>query len=217
MKGTVTIVGAGPGVGAAVARRFGTEGHPVALVARNRDRLDGMVAELEEDGTQAAAASADVRRPAEVRHALADLAARVGPAEILCFSPLADVSLIKPILDTTADDLAAALELQVVGAAAAVAEVLPPMRKRGRGTLLFTTGSAALTPSPERATSGVTYGAENVYVQMRHEALAPEGIHVNQTVIVGPIGPGKQHEPATVAEHLWQNHVRRDEALTVIR
>ena len=117
MKGTVTIVGAGPGVGAAVARRFGTEGHPVALVARNRDRLDGMVAELEEDGTQAAAASADVRRPAEVRHALADLAARVGPAEILCFSPLADVSLIKPVLDTTADDLAAALELQVVGAA----------------------------------------------------------------------------------------------------
>ena len=101
----------------------------MALVARNRDRLDGMVAELEEDGTQAAAASADVRRPAEVRHALADLAARVGPAEILCFSPLADVSLIKPILDTTADDLAAALELQVVGAAAAVAEVLPPMRK----------------------------------------------------------------------------------------
>jgi NADP-dependent 3-hydroxy acid dehydrogenase YdfG len=151
MKGPVTIVGAGPGVGAAVARRFGREGHPVALVARNRDRLEAMVGELETDGMQAAAASADVRRPAELRHALADLAARLGLAEILCFSPLADVSLIKPVLDTTAHDLGAALELQVVGAAAAVAEVLPPMRERGRGTLLFTTGSAALTPSPERA------------------------------------------------------------------
>ena len=127
------------------------------------------------------------------------------------------MNLIKPVLDTTADDLGAALELQVVGAATAVAEVLPDMRERARGTLLFTTGSAALTPSPERATSGVTYGAENVYVQMLHEALAPEGIHVNQTVIVGPIGPGKQHEPATVAESLWEQHVCRDEAVTVIR
>lgn len=52
---------------------------------------------------------------------------------------------------------------------------------------------------------------------MLHQALAPEGIHVAQTVIVGPIGPGKQHEPDTVAEHLWQRHAERDDLLTVIR
>lgn len=52
---------------------------------------------------------------------------------------------------------------------------------------------------------------------MLHDALAPGAIHVAHTVIVGPVGPGKQHEPAAVAEHLWQRHTRRDDALTGLR
>jgi len=71
---------------------------------------------------------------------------QLGPAEGLCVSPLPDVATIKPVADTTAEDLHAALELGVVGTAAAVGRVLPAMRAAGRGTLLFTTGSAALTP-----------------------------------------------------------------------
>lgn len=65
------------------------------------------------------------------------------------------MSLVKPVVETTAEDFAASLELGVVGAAAAVGQILPAMRERRRGTLLFTTGSAAITPNPERATSGV--------------------------------------------------------------
>jgi short-subunit dehydrogenase len=215
--GAVIVVGAGPGVGVAVARRFGREGHAVGLVARSRARLDDLVHALRADGVDAAAAAADVRKTTDLRAALGELAARLGPPEILCFSPLPDVGLIRPVLETTPEDLAAALELNVVGAAGAVGEVLPAMRADGRGTLLFTTGGAALTPSPERAVSGVTYGAETVYVRMLHDALASEGIHAAQTVIVGAIGPGRQHEPAVIAEHLWQRHVGRGEALTTIR
>lgn len=89
------------------------------------------------------------------------------------------------------EDLSASLELNVVGASAAVGEVLPVMRGRGRGTLLFTTGSGALSPNPERAASGVTTTAATVYIEMLHDALAPEKIHVSHTVIVGPLGPGE--------------------------
>lgn len=212
---SIVIVGAGPNLGLAVARRFGREGLSVGLVARDWSRLDALVRELEADGVRAAAATADARRPEELRHALHELAARLGAAEVLCFSPLPDVGLIKPVLETTPEDLSASLELNVVGASAAVGVVLPAMR--GRGTLLFTTGGGALSPNPERAASGVTTTAAAVYVRMLHDALAPEGIHVAHTVIVGPMGPGERHEPAAVAEELWRRYVDRDEAVTVVR
>lgn len=214
---SIVIVGAGPNLGLAVARRFGRGGLSVGLVARDRSRVDALTGELEADGIRAAAATADARRPDELRGALRELAARLGPTEVLCFSPLPDLGLIKPVLETTPEDLSASLELSVVGAAAAVGEVLPAMRERGRGTLLFTTGSGALSPNSDRAASGVTTSAQTVYVRMLHEALAPEAIHVAHTVVVGPLGPGERHEPAAVAEQLWRRYVDRDEAMAVLR
>lgn len=215
-RGPVIVVGAGPGIGAAVARRFGGEGHPVGLVARNETRLRDLASTLGGRGIAASVATADATDPGQVRDALGALTERMGPPQILCFSPLADVALIKPVLETTPEDIRDALALNVVGAAAAVGAVLPAMLDEGRGTLLFTTGSAAIRPSPARAVSGIVYAGENLYVQMLAEALADEPVEVFQTVIVGAVGPGEKHEPDTVAEHLWQLHHSGGELVTVL-
>lgn len=135
---------------------------------------------------------------------------------MLCFSPLPNVELIKPVLDTTPEDLAAAVDLNVIAAASAVRLVVAQMQQRGGGTLLFTTGGAAISPSAERAVSGIAYAAETVYIAMLAEALAAQGVNVAQTVIVGAVGPGRRHEPDTVAEHLWQQHAHRGELVTVL-
>jgi short-subunit dehydrogenase len=214
--GPLLVVGAGPGVGAAVARRFGREGHAVGLVARNRDRLDTMAKQLQGDGITAAFATADVRDASAVRDAIDALEARLGPAEVLCVSPLPDIATIKPVADTTAEDLQAALELGVVGTVAAVGRVLPAMRAARRGTLLFTTGSAALTPTPGRATSGIVNAAQSVYIRMLHDQLAEEGIYAVHTVIVGPIGEDG-HDPADIAQAMWDAADRRVDPQIVIR
>lgn len=214
--GPLLVVGAGPGVGAAVARRFGRKGHAVGLVARNRDRLDTMARQLQDDGITAAFATADVRDPSAVRDAIDPLEARLGPAEVLCVSPLPDIATIKPVADTTAEDLQAALELGVVGTAAAVGRVLPAMRAAGRGTLLFTTGSAALTPTPGRATSGIVNAAQSVYIRMLHDQLAEQGIYALHTIIVGPIGEDG-HDPADIAQAMWDAADRRVDPQIVIR
>jgi NADP-dependent 3-hydroxy acid dehydrogenase YdfG len=214
--GPLLVVGAGPGVGAAVARRFGREGHAVGLVARNRDRLDTMARQLQDDGITAAFATGDVRDASAVRDAIDALEARLGPAEVLCVSPLPDISTIKPVADTTAEDLQAALELGVVGTAAAVGRVLPAMRAAGRGTLLFTTGSAALTPTSGRAASGIVNAAQSVYIRMLHDQLAEQGIYALHTVIVGPIGEDG-HDPADIAQAMWDAADRRVDPQIVIR
>jgi NADP-dependent 3-hydroxy acid dehydrogenase YdfG len=215
-NGALFVIGAGPGIGAAIARRFGREGHPVGLVARNRDRLRAMTRELEEEGIAAAFAVSDVRDVDAVRCAIDALVDRFGPAEVLCVSPLPDVATIKPVVDTTAEDLRAALELGVLGTAAAVERVLPAMRAARRGTLLFTTGSAVLTPSPERASSGIVNAAQGTYFRMLHDQLADEGIYALHAVIVGPIGDGG-HNPADIAQAMWDAARGRTDAQIVIR
>lgn len=107
----LTVVGAGPGTGAAVARRFGREGWAVGLVARDLGRLDRLAAALLAEGTHAAATAADATRPDELRAALRDLAARLGQPAALLFAPLPDVSLIRPVLETAPEDLRTSLQL----------------------------------------------------------------------------------------------------------
>ncbi|MGC7095313.1 SDR family NAD(P)-dependent oxidoreductase [Amycolatopsis lurida] len=64
---TYALVGAGPGLGLACARRFGAAGHRVALLSRSADHLDGLVAEL--DGVEARGYPADVLDPASLEAA----------------------------------------------------------------------------------------------------------------------------------------------------
>ncbi|MBI5106589.1 MAG: SDR family NAD(P)-dependent oxidoreductase [Solirubrobacterales bacterium] len=214
--GALFVVGAGPGVGTAVARRFGAAGHPVGLVARNADRLRTTTEQLAAGGVRSAFALADVRDPDAVRAAIDELEDRLGPAEALCVSPLPDVGTIKPVEDTTAEDLRDALALGVVGTTAAVGRVLPAMRAAGRGALLFTTGSAALTPTAARASSGIVNAAQSAYFRMLHDRLGAEGIYALHAVIVGPIGSGG-HDPADVAAAIWDAAARRADAQIVIR
>jgi len=214
--GALLVLGAGPGVGASVARRFGGTGHSVGLVARDGVRLATQVDELARRGLTAAAATADLTRPDEVTAAVAALSERLGWIQVLCISPLPDVRLIKPVADTTAADLATALQLNLVGPAAGVQAVLPAMLARGQGTLLATTGSAALQPSPDRAASGIAYAAETTYLGMLHQSLRPAGVHVGQLVVRGTVGPGLLHEPDAVAEALWRHHVDRATAVEVM-
>lgn len=216
-QGAFLVVGAGPGVGLAAARRFGREGHPVGLVARTGARSADLARVLEREDLVAAAAPADITDPAALHGAVTALRERLGPVEALLFSPRPDTAWIRPVLETTAPQLGAALGLSVLAAATAVQAVLPDMLAAGRGTLLFTTGGAAAEPHPDRAVSGVAYAAEAVYVGMLHDALAGQGVHAARVTVFGAVGPGLCHEPEAVAEELWRRHRLRDRAVAVLR
>ncbi|MBV2356005.1 SDR family NAD(P)-dependent oxidoreductase [Streptomyces sp. J2-1] len=208
--GSIVVVGAGPGLGAAVARRFGREGYGVGLVARDRARLDALVADLAADGVPARGYTADVRDAEQLTDALGAAAADLGPVEILQYSPAPHRDFMRPVLETGPRDLLGPIEFSVYGAVAAVREVLPGMRERGRGTLLFVNGGTAAVPHPERAGTSVAFAAESAYAHLLHERLAPEGIHVSQLIIPGAIVPGHvRKDPAILAETLWGLHCDR--------
>jgi NADP-dependent 3-hydroxy acid dehydrogenase YdfG len=206
---SIIIVGAGPNLGAAIARRFGREGLAVGLLARDPAKLEALAAELGSEGITAAHAAADIRDAPALSWAISSLVDQLGPVEVLEYSPLPAQEFMKPLLETTVDDVRGPLELSVLGAVAAATAVIGPMVERGSGTLLFTTGGAAITPNPARAGVGISFAAEVAYARMLHGELADRGVHVAHTAIGGRIGPGLDHEPADIADVLWRHHAER--------
>ena len=105
----------------------------------------------------------------------------------------------------------ASLQLNIAGAAAAVEAVLPSMLEAGHGSLLFTTGSAGIHPSPDRAAGAVTTTAATVYISLLRQAVEDTGVRVGHTIIAGPIEAGRDdaHDPDDVAADIWAHHQGR--------
>ncbi|MCD7441149.1 SDR family NAD(P)-dependent oxidoreductase [Streptomyces lincolnensis] len=208
---TFALVGAGPGLGLATARRFGAAGHTVALIARDAEKLDELTADLARDGIQARGYPADVLDIESLTAAFHAAAADLGPVEILQYSPVPRTDFMKPVLDTSADDLDAPLAFSVKGPVTAVNAVLPGMRALGRGTLLFVNGASAVRPNPKVAGTSIAFAAESAYARMLHDTLAAENIHAAQLIIPGAIRPDAEHSsPDRLAQRLYDIHTERD-------
>ena len=210
---TIAIIGAGRGLGAAVARKFGAEGFAVGLVSRSQAKLDSLAEELAAEGVQARGFAADVRDPGSLARALEQVTETLGPIEVLQYSPLPQKDFMRPVLETTPADLVGPIEFSVYGPVAAVHQVLPGMRFLGenRGTILFVNGGSAVTPGRKVTGTSVAFAGQAAYAQLLHEALGEEGIQVSQLIIPGKIVPGDpEKDPAVLAGLLWDLHTRRD-------
>lgn len=213
----LAIIGAGPGLGAATARRFAREGFSIALVSRHPEKLADLRSELTDLGVEARSYTADILDRASVSNALASASAELGTIEALQFSPIPHADFLKPVLETTVDDLAAATRFSILGSATAVQAVLPGMRELGRGTILLVNGSSAATPNPRVAGTSTAFAGESAYGAMLHEALAPENIHVAQLIVPGAIGGGDPlFDPDTLAERTWGLHTGRGPFRTTV-
>lgn len=214
---TFAIIGAGPGLGQATARRFGREGFSVALISRTQAHVDALAGELAADGITARGYAADSRDPEALRAALDSAAAELGPIEVLQYSPVPAKEFMKPVLETTAEDLNGPLEQSVLAPVTAVQHVLPGLRELGRGTILLVNGSSAVTPNGSVTGTSIAFAGESAYGQMLHTALAPEGIHVAQLIIPRGIGGGEpDHEPDALAERLFALHRDRGAFRTTV-
>jgi NAD(P)-dependent dehydrogenase (short-subunit alcohol dehydrogenase family) len=208
---TFALIGAGPGLGLATARRFGAAGHSVALLSRDSEKLDGLSGDLARGHVTVRGFRADALDPASLTSALRKAAEALGPVEVLQYSPLPRADFMKPVLDTGAADLDDPLAFSLKGSIACVEAVLPGMRELGRGTLLFVNGGSAVRPHPGRAGTSIAFAAQSAYAAMLHEALAPENVYAAQLIIPGAIRPDAANSsPDALAERLFTLHRTRD-------
>jgi len=215
---SIAIVGAGPGLGLAVARRFGREGFGVALIARNADKLSAMVADLEADDIWAEPFIADVTEPEQLSLALKSATSRFGAIEVLAFSP-ADLTApeLAPTnaLQTTPQSIQPWIDLQLFGGINACRAALPAMQEAGTGTILFTIGHGSVDPIPNLANICTAAAALRNWALSLAETVEPDGIFVGIVRLGAFMSnthlPGRVTvPPSEVAEQLWRLHTRRD-------
>ncbi|MFJ6087789.1 SDR family NAD(P)-dependent oxidoreductase [Streptomyces sp. NPDC092369] len=217
---TIAIVGAGPQLGLAIARTFGTQGYDVALIARNRAKLEGLAAELATAGINAAAFPADALDRAALAQALKDSAAHFGGIDVLEYSPVGgfDSTVLTAPSATDPSHVQHELEFQLYGAIAATKAVLPAMREAGAGTLLYTTGAGSIDPVPAVANVNAAAAALRNWVVNLHKELDGTGVqaaHVGIDVSIGmSVVPGfPTAEPEEISPAYWELHTtKRDQA-----
>ncbi len=194
----VIVVGAGPGLGMALARRFAAGGLRPALLSRQPSET--AAAELD-DPVLIAADAAD---PDALTRGIDAAAAQVGPVEALLFNP--SVTLMGRPSEVDPAAVAAALAVGTVGAISAAQAVLPGMRERGRGTLLFTGGGTALQPWVDAVAIGLQKAALRNYALALAAELRGEPVRAGTVTITGMIGSAG-FEPDRIADAFWAWHL----------
>ena len=208
---TLAIVGAGPGMGLAIARTFGRNGFHVALVARNQGKLTALVAQLEEEGITAAGFTADVSDRPSLVAAFDAVKARFGPVDVLEFSPANPALPFATPTEVSIANLQPQIDFYIYGAITAVEQVLPDMLARGSGTLLFTTGGSSINPAPMFANIGIATAGLRNWVYSLHAALAEHGIQAAHIAISAWIGQQPGAEPEKIASLYWELYTQRDQ------
>ncbi len=218
------VVGVGPGLGAAVARRFAREGYAVALMARGQGKLAPVEEAIRAEGGAPLSVPTDASDPASVAASFARVRDELGPVGVLVYN--AGAFTMGGIADISPSELEASWRANCFGAFLAAREVVPAMVAAGRGTVLFTGATASLRGGARFACLAVGKFGLRALAQSMARELGPQGVHVAHVIIDGQIDtprlramqPDREAStllaPEAIAETYWQLHQQHPTAWT---
>jgi len=219
---TAAVIGAGDYIGAAIARKFASEGFTVFAGRRNGDKLGALVKEIEAEGGSVVARALDARKEDEVAAFLQD-ADRHAPLAVCIFNVGANVSF--PLLETTERVFRKVWEMACYSGFLAGREAARLMLPRGRGNIFFTGATAGMRGGVGYAAFASAKFGLRAVAQSAARELGPKNIHVAHLVIdagvdtawvrerikeregetaLANLDPGRLMRPASVAEAYWQ-------------
>src|SRR3954467_10753658 len=195
----IVVLGAGPGVGGAVARRFGQAGYDPALIARDAGKLRELGEQLQAEGFTTGWTALDLTDADAVAAAVTRFGQHAGAIDHLHFNPSAFRQ--KTPLELTVDELLADVRLGVAAILPALQAARPFMPAGARVTA---TGSAAADdPWNEAASLGVEKAGLRNLMNSIDTTLAPEDIRAVTITVKGTLAAGTPFDPAHVADAIF--------------
>jgi NAD(P)-dependent dehydrogenase (short-subunit alcohol dehydrogenase family) len=190
MPGAV-IIGAGPGIGRSVARRFAQGGMPVTVVARTLSTVAETAAVVRGDGAEVRALVADSTDEDALCRALGTAIDTDGVPDVLVYNA-AHIRRDAPG-ELLARELLSTWAVNVAGAMTAAAHVAPQMAAAGGGTIIITGGM----PEPDPAFTSLSLGKAGVraLTQLLASAFGPSGVHVATVTVYGDVATGTAFDP----------------------
>jgi NADP-dependent 3-hydroxy acid dehydrogenase YdfG len=176
------VFGYGSGLGAAVARKWSTEGFSVAIMARTLDKVKS--AEISIPNSKGYAC--DVTKPEEIALTVALIEKDLGPIDCLIYN--AGNGVWKNWDEIPIELMEQGFKTNVSGLLKATQEIVPKMVERGGGSVLITGATASLRGKPFTAGFAPLKGAQRLLAQSLARDLGPKNVHVGYFIIDGAIG-----------------------------
>ena len=196
------LVGAGPGLGMAVARRFAEGGYRVTLVARSTDGLGQLADSLADSGAQIDTLAADASDPETLRARMAELYNEQGAPGLIIYNAV--MGAPDKLLSSSVEHLRTAYAVDVISAIVVTQVAAPAMRAAGSGTIIVTGGGFADHPIPALATISLGKAALRSAATILGADLEPDGIRVATLTIAGQIVAGTAFDPQQIAQRYWE-------------
>ncbi|MEM9775314.1 MAG: SDR family oxidoreductase [Chloroflexota bacterium] len=191
-KGVALVIGAGPGLGGAVARRFAAEGYTVCATRRKKESLDNLVAEVESAGGTIESFGVDARKEEAVIELFEHIEKEIGQLEVVVFNIGANIRF--NIVETTTRKYYKVWEMAAFAGFLAGREAAKYMKERVRGTIIFTGATASVRGREGfSAFAGAKHALRALAESMARE-LMPQGIHVAHIIVDGMIDTPWIHE-----------------------
>ena len=213
------VVGVGPGLGSAVARRFAAAGMAVAVARRRPEELAGLAGEI---GGKAYGCDATERDSVEALFAAVDT--DLGSPQVVVYN--AGAYSPGGILEIEAAEFERCWRIGCLGGFHVGQAAAKRMVEAGQGTIIFTGATASLRGSAKFANLAVPKFGLRALAQSMARDLGPRGVHVAHSIIDGQIAserPGRRVEergrdsvlaPEAIAEAYYQLHVQPRSAWT---
>eukprot|EP01119_Soliformovum_irregulare_P013607 TRINITY_DN3641_c0_g1_i1.p1 TRINITY_DN3641_c0_g1~~TRINITY_DN3641_c0_g1_i1.p1 ORF type:complete len:217 (-),score=63.79 TRINITY_DN3641_c0_g1_i1:49-699(-) len=200
MSKVAVVIGAGPGIGLAVAERFAREGFSIGLISRSEEKLKEYAKNFQ---SKVAVAPVDVSDESSLRAGLASIEKELGSIDVLVFNAASFNGRGKG-LNTTADELVDEFKVGVAAAFSAIQAVTPHMKEKKQGTILLTGGGLALHPNYAVVGLSLVKAALRNLTQSLHPELKKDRIHIATVTVCGYVKPeDPKHNPPAIAEQYW--------------
>lgn len=180
-KKVAVVAGVGPGIGAALTRRFAKAGYAVAMLARNRTTLAALEREI--DGARGYAC--DVGSADSVAHAFAEIGAELGQVEVLLYN--AGSGVFADVENITPEQFEASWRVSAYGALLCAREVIPAMKAAAGGSIIFTGATASRRGMPRTAAFAPAKAAQRSLAESMARSLWPSGIHIGLIIVDGVV------------------------------
>jgi NAD(P)-dependent dehydrogenase (short-subunit alcohol dehydrogenase family) len=180
-KPVCVVVGVGPGNGAAVARRFASEGYAVALLARTMESIRELAKEL----PGASAYACDAAAPASLERAFSEIRADLGDPQVLVYN--AGSGTWGNVEEVSVADFEASWRVNTLGALVAAKQVIPAMKTAGHGSIVFIGATASRRGNVKTAAFAPAKAAQRSLAESMARYLWPSGIHVSIIIVDGVV------------------------------
>lgn len=187
MKPVCLVIGAGAGIGGNVAKRFAVDGYHACLCRRSdQDGLNKLVEEIENIGGVASGYILNAIEDNSIEQLVEDIETKIGPIEVVVYNLGAQIG-DRSLADTNYKVFEMGWRLGTFGLFRLATTLCPLMVKRGRGTILVTSATAAVRGNSGQHSHAAAMGGRRMLCQTLNAEFSVKGIHIAHILIDGAV------------------------------